>query len=69
MPLAAQPSFAVAIEGVDATSLHDRLRAGTPAIVGRICDDELWLDVRCLSDTDGLTVASLVAAAVRGTPP
>jgi L-seryl-tRNA(Ser) seleniumtransferase len=69
MPLSAQPSFAVAIEGVNATSLHDLLRAGSPAIVGRICDDELWLDVRCLSDTDGLTVASLVAAAVRGTPP
>jgi L-seryl-tRNA(Ser) seleniumtransferase len=68
MPLAEPPSLAVAIEGAVAVRLHDVLRAGTPPIVARICDDELWLDVRCLDDADCLIVASQVAAAVRGAP-
>ncbi|MDX2015438.1 MAG: L-seryl-tRNA(Sec) selenium transferase [Myxococcaceae bacterium] len=68
MPLAQPPSFAVAIEGAAAQRLHDELRAGSPPIVARICDDELWLDVRCLTEADCLIVASRVAHAVRGTP-
>lgn len=68
MPLAALPSWAVAVGGAGAVALHDQLRAGSPAIVARISDDELWLDVRCLSEADCQVVASRVAAAVRGAP-
>jgi L-seryl-tRNA(Ser) seleniumtransferase len=68
MPLAAPPTFAVAVQGAAAQPLHDALRAGSPPIVARISDDELWLDVRCLTDADCLIVASRVAHAVRGTP-
>jgi L-seryl-tRNA(Ser) seleniumtransferase len=68
MPLAAPPSFAVAIVGVPAIALHEALRAGTPAVVARICDDELWFDVRCLTEADCHVVASRVAAFVRGAP-
>lgn len=62
MPLAELPSWAVAVEGA-AAQLHDRLRAGDPPVVARIADDEVWLDVRCLSDADVDVVARCVAAA------
>ncbi|MBE2248209.1 MAG: L-seryl-tRNA(Sec) selenium transferase [Myxococcus sp.] len=68
MPLAEPPSFAVALMGVAAVEVHDALRAGAPAIVARICDDELWFDVRCLTEADCHVVASRVAAVVRGAP-
>lgn len=63
MPLAEPPSYAVAVEGAPAAKLHERLRAGAPPVVARIADDELWLDVRCLSDADVDAVARCVAAA------
>lgn len=68
MPLAAPPSWAVAVTGVAPSGLHDRLREGRPAIVARISDDELWFDVRCLTEADCHEVASRVAAVVRGAP-
>lgn len=67
MPLAEPPSFAVAVAG-PAVALHEALRQGTPAIVARISDDELWFDVRCLTEADCHVVATCVAAAVRGAP-
>jgi L-seryl-tRNA(Ser) seleniumtransferase len=63
MPLAEPPSYAVAVEGAPAARLHERLRAQDPPVVARIADDELWLDVRCLSDADVDVVARCVAAA------
>jgi L-seryl-tRNA(Ser) seleniumtransferase len=66
MPLAEPHSFAVAVVGEPAAELHEALRAGNPAIVARICDDELWFDVRCLTEADCHEVASRVAAVVRG---
>ncbi|MCC6333168.1 MAG: L-seryl-tRNA(Sec) selenium transferase [Myxococcales bacterium] len=65
MPLAEPPSWAVAVavEGEGAAQLHDRLRAGDPPVVARIADDEVWLDVRCLSDADVDAVARCVVAA------
>ncbi|MFZ5446490.1 MAG: L-seryl-tRNA(Sec) selenium transferase [Myxococcota bacterium] len=65
LPLAALPSWAIALPAgrVDAASLHDRMRAGTPPVVGRIVDDELWLDVRCLRDADLELVARAVTTA------
>ncbi|MBL8940518.1 MAG: L-seryl-tRNA(Sec) selenium transferase, partial [Archangium sp.] len=67
MPLAEPPSWAVAVTG-PAVALHEALRQGAPAIVARICDDELWFDVRCLTEADCHVVATRVAAAVRGAP-
>ncbi|MBL8920765.1 MAG: L-seryl-tRNA(Sec) selenium transferase [Myxococcaceae bacterium] len=67
MPLASPPSFAVAVKG-PAVALHDALRAGDPAVVARICDDELWFDVRCLTEADCHAVATRVADVIRGDP-
>ena len=67
MPLAEPPSWAVAIEGVAAAPLHERLRAGEPPVVARIADDEVWLDVRCLDEAD-VDVAARAVAAARGKP-
>jgi L-seryl-tRNA(Ser) seleniumtransferase len=67
MPLASPPSFAVAVPG-KAVALHDALRAGEPAVVARICDDELWFDVRCLTEADCQAVATRVADVLRGAP-
>jgi L-seryl-tRNA(Ser) seleniumtransferase len=45
LPGETQPSWAVALRG-SPDRLHDRLRKGTPAMVGRITDDQLLLDMR-----------------------
>jgi L-seryl-tRNA(Ser) seleniumtransferase len=68
LPLAELPSCAVALERVPAVELHARLRAGAPPVVARVNDDELWLDVRCLTDDDCLVAARQVINAVRGAP-
>lgn len=64
MPLAALPSKAVALGG-DAVHLHERLRAGNPAILGRLGDSQLLLDVRCVFEDDISKAAAAVLAAVR----
>jgi L-seryl-tRNA(Ser) seleniumtransferase len=64
MPLAAPGSWAVALPGARAAELHEQLRAGAPPIVARIVDDEVWLDVRCLSDTELEVVARAVQRAL-----
>ena len=61
MPLANLRSFAVAVMNLPAVQLQEKLRAGAPPIVARIVDDEVWLDVRCLSDTEVEGVARAVA--------
>jgi L-seryl-tRNA(Ser) seleniumtransferase len=66
MPLATLPSFACALAG-DAEALHQRLRSGDPAIVARVADGLLLLDVRCLHDDELSAVARAVTAAVTGT--
>ncbi len=50
MPLATLPSWAVALTGLPAVALQERLRAGSPPVVARVVDDEVWLDVRCVAD-------------------
>ncbi len=57
LPLLELPGPAVAVE----LALAEPLRAGDPAVVGRVADGRLLLDVRTLTDDD----ADLVAAAVR----
>lgn len=60
LPLASPPSFAVALMHRPAAQLQAQLRAGAPPIVARIVDEEVWLDVRCLSDTEVEAVAKAV---------
>jgi L-seryl-tRNA(Ser) seleniumtransferase len=57
LPLLELPGPAVAIE----VALAPALRAGDPAVVGRITDGRLLLDVRTLTDEE----TELAAAAVR----
>lgn len=52
MPLAESRSWACALPQSDLEGFHQRLRTGTAHIVGRICNDRLLLDVRCLNDND-----------------
>jgi L-seryl-tRNA(Ser) seleniumtransferase len=64
LPLLELPGPAVAIDpgpaGADA--LAAALRAGDPAVVGRIHDDRLLLDPRTLTDDEARAVASAVRA-------
>lgn len=62
MPLAAPPSTAIALKG-DAVSLHERLRTAEPPVLARIVDDEVWLDVRCVADTELEALAQAVSGA------
>jgi L-seryl-tRNA(Ser) seleniumtransferase len=47
LPGATQPSRAIALAG-SAAELHRRLRRGDPAVIGRIVDDRLLLDLRAV---------------------
>lgn len=64
MPQASLPSVALAISG-PGQALHERLRQGTPSVVGRVVDDELWLDVRCVADDDLERLVLAVAGATK----
>jgi L-seryl-tRNA(Ser) seleniumtransferase len=70
LPLLELEGPAVAIEpgreGVDA--LAARLRAGEPAVVGRIWEGRLLLDPRTLSDEEAEAAGEAVAAARRASP-
>jgi L-seryl-tRNA(Ser) seleniumtransferase len=57
LPLLELPGPAVAVD----LALAEPLRAGDPAVVGRVADGRLLLDVRTLTDAE----ADLVAAAVQ----
>ena len=50
-PTARIPSFAVAISG-DVTAIEQRLRAAQPAVVGRIANGQLLLDLRTVLPDD-----------------
>jgi L-seryl-tRNA(Ser) seleniumtransferase len=60
-PSAELPSVAVRLEG-DAERWATALRAGEPAVVGRVHDGRMLLDLRAVPDTD---VMALAAAVVR----
>jgi len=55
-------AVALAVPGLSADELARRLRVGEPAIVGRIVDGHLALDMLTVSDADIPTIAAAVAA-------
>ena len=63
LPDAELDSWAVALSGPPADRLDAALRAGEVAVVGRIADDRLLLDVRTLQTAD--EIAACAAAAAR----
>lgn len=60
------PSFEVRVQvpGVRGSELLARLRTGEPAVVGRVKDDWVGLDVRCVADEEIEPLAGAVRAAV-----
>jgi L-seryl-tRNA(Ser) seleniumtransferase len=66
LPLLELPGPAVALtaRGLSADELAARLRAGDPAVVGRIEEGRLLLDPRTLTDEDAEQVAAAVRAAM-----
>jgi L-seryl-tRNA(Ser) seleniumtransferase len=57
------PSVALACTG-DAAHLEERLRLGEPAVIGRVADGRLLLDLRTVSpDQDAALAAAILAAA------
>ncbi|MGH7448937.1 MAG: L-seryl-tRNA(Sec) selenium transferase, partial [Longimicrobiales bacterium] len=65
---AAIPTSLVLIgrEGWSAHELERRLRAGTPALVARIVDDRVAIDLRTVPTEDDAALLSAVAGAARG---
>jgi seryl-tRNA(Sec) selenium transferase len=50
-----------------ATELLERLRQGSPAVVARIKDDQVGLDVRCIAEDEVESLAqALVQALTNG---
>ncbi|MBM4435591.1 MAG: L-seryl-tRNA(Sec) selenium transferase, partial [Chloroflexi bacterium] len=63
LPEETQPSRAVALEG-HATRLAERLRRGTPPVIGRVVDERLALDLRSvLAEDDELLARTVIANA------
>jgi L-seryl-tRNA(Ser) seleniumtransferase len=58
------PSRAVAIDGASPDRLLARLRAGTPAVVGRIEDGVVLLDLRTVDPADDEALAAALADAL-----
>jgi L-seryl-tRNA(Ser) seleniumtransferase len=63
-PLATLPSFAVRISG-DAAALAERLRQGTPLVIGRIESGAFFLDARAVADEEVPVLAERVREAIR----
>jgi L-seryl-tRNA(Ser) seleniumtransferase len=71
LPLAEPPSFALALVasgGRSADALDAALRANDPAVVGRIAEDCLLLDVRTIADDEVAIVAAAVRKLQRSSP-
>ena len=59
------PSRGVALPG-RATTILSRLRAGSPAVVGRIERDEVVVDLRTIEPADDEALIGAIRAAVAG---
>jgi L-seryl-tRNA(Ser) seleniumtransferase len=60
------PSFGLAVEAAAPNALLDRLRAGEPAVIGRIEDDRVLLDLRTVEPDADDRLAAALAVALRG---
>ena len=62
------PSFELRIRprGMSGTELLARLRRGRPAVVARIKDDTVGLDLRCVTEPELIWLAQAVATALQG---
>jgi len=58
------PSFGVALRGSSAARLLAALRRGSPAVVGRIIDGRVILDLRTVAPDDDERLASAIAGAL-----
>jgi L-seryl-tRNA(Ser) seleniumtransferase len=63
------PSFGVALAGRSADKLLAALRRGSPAVVGRIEDGRVILDLRTVDPGLDHELASALVAAINGAPP
>jgi L-seryl-tRNA(Ser) seleniumtransferase len=70
-PGSALPTTLVAasVEGLPASSLEARLRAGDPPVIARIAGDRVLIDLRTVLEQDDAVVASALEAAARGGTP
>jgi L-seryl-tRNA(Ser) seleniumtransferase len=70
LPTATLPSWGVALGGANAQSIDAGLRRGAVAVIGRVSDDQLVLDVRTIADSEFEAVATAVAGlGTNGTRP
>jgi L-seryl-tRNA(Ser) seleniumtransferase len=63
------PSWAIVIGGVSPQRLLAALRAGEPAVIGRVVDDAVVLDVRTVEPSDDARLAEAVRVALGGIDP
>lgn len=65
-PAQAVPSLALRLipKAISVTELAQRLRTGSPAILPRIADDSLWLDLRTLFPKQDVGVVSAIRTAI-----
>ena len=66
-PTARIPSIALAFGG-DAAVLERRLRLGDPAVIGRVADEKLLIDLRTVRPGEDAALAAAIGAALNGTP-
>jgi L-seryl-tRNA(Ser) seleniumtransferase len=62
LPLHEIPSYAVRLQDGDAEAMAEKLRSSDPAVVGRIGEGWLWLDVRTLLNGDEEEILRAVEA-------
>jgi L-seryl-tRNA(Ser) seleniumtransferase len=60
------PSWGLEIEASSPDALLRRLRTGRPAVIGRIVDDAVVLDLRTVEPEDDTVVAEAIRAALEG---
>jgi L-seryl-tRNA(Ser) seleniumtransferase len=67
LPLAELPTAALALGSAahPAAALDERLRAGTPPVIGRLADDRLLLDCRTVAEDEVPILVAAVRALVR----
>lgn len=58
------PSFCLQISGLNSETLAARLRSGTPAVLGRIQDDRVILDMRTVRDAERDELAAKISSVI-----